>query len=492
MKLYKLILGVAGAAILLTAQASAQQVPGAAAAQDEVAIPTLPASAPKLANVAAPKAEWVLTPETALVRVPLSKVVTVRLPGTVRNVVVADPAIADIILPEDGNRTQAYVLARQVGSTSIVFEDADGGILFHGDIQVDVDIAGIQAAIAELMPEDKIEVASQRNSVFLKGFVRSAGASAQAVDIARRFVPETINVINNLEVLGSRQVVMQVRVAEMKRNAVKQLGFNFTYTLNLGSTALSISPASSTLLAAARTAAGVSSAFATGTIVPPVTGMGNITYQILEENGLAKTLAEPSLTAISGETATFLAGGSFPMLRSIDKDGNKSYEQQPFGVRLAFTPTVMDKGQISLHVATEVSDRDAAIAVDGIPGLKLNRTETVVDMPSGGSLIISGLIQNELVNTIDGVPGLKDIPILGTLFRSESFRNKETELVVTVTAYLAEPVGNDARLALPSDGFAAPSDLDIYVLGRLHQKYTKTELPPYATPLAGPYGYIME
>lgn len=477
-KLSTFIFGTVGAVALLAAEAQAQQVPGRTA--------MAPAPAAQTANDATPnKPVWLMNKDSDLVRVPLNKVVSVRLPGEVRNVIVANPEVADIILPEDGARTHAYILARAVGSTSIVFEDVDGNILFQGDIQVDLDVAGIQAALRELMGDEKIQVSSQRNGVFLKGFVRSAGTSAQAVNIARRFVPDNLDIVNNLEILGSRQVIIQARVSEMKRTAIKRLGIDFTTTLEFsGASSASISPSYA--------ASAVPTAFATGTIVPAITGLGNITYRVLEQNGLAKTLAEPSLTAISGETASFLAGGSFPMPTGVDQNGNLTYEQQAFGVRLNFTPTVMDDGQISLHLATEISDRDTTIAVSGIPGLAVKRTETIVDLPSGGSLMLAGLIQNDLTNTIDGVPGLKDVPILGALFRSEQFQNEETELVITVTAYLAEPVGNDARLSLPSDGFAAASDLDMYLLGHLHSRYAKTELPPYATPLAGPYGYIME
>jgi len=478
---------------LTSIEVEAQQVPGRSKATSITA--KVPTFAPTPARKPLPKkAEWSFSKEADLVRVPLNKIVSVRLPGKARNVVIGNPTIANIVGPNDGTRNHVYILALLVGSTSIIFEDAKGNILYKGDIQVDVDVAGIQASITELMPEEKITVTAQRSSVFLKGFVRSAAASAQAVDIARRFVADNLSVVNNLEVLGSRQVIMQVHVSEMKRKAIKQLGFDFTYSRNLGGTnrALSFTQDSSTPLSVARTAAGLSAAFATGNILPSITGFGNIAYQVLEENGLAKTLAEPALTAISGETATFFAGGSFPMTTAIDSNGTITYAQQEFGVRLNFTPTVMDKGQISLHVVTEVSERDTTVAVAGIPGLKKNITETVVDLPSGGSLIISGLIQNELVNTVDGVPGLKDLPILGSLFRSESFRNNETELVVTVTAYLAEPVGNNARLSLPTDGFVNSSDMDLYLLGHLHKQYAKAPLPPYATPLAGPYGYIME
>lgn len=479
---------------LVSFEAQAQQVPGRFnSSQTLTKAPTLaqsrvrppaPRAAPRTAL--AVQNEWDVSSHSTLVRVPLNKLISVRLPGKVRNVIIGNPTIANIVGPNDGTRDHVYLLALLVGSTSIIFEDAKGNILFKGDIQVDVDVEGIQAAISEMMPDENIEVVSQRDAVFLKGFVRSAAASVQVVDIARRFVVDPLNVINALEVLGSRQVIMQVHVSEMKRSAIKELGFNFNYTKNLGNAANNVAVNVAGIAKLATTA------FATGSILPGITGFGNISYQVLEENGLAKTLAEPALTAISGETATFMAGGTFPMVTAIDTNGTKSYTQQPFGVLLSFTPTVMDKGQINLHIATEVSDRDDTRAIDGIPAITRNRTETIVDMQSGGSLIISGLIQNDFTNTISGIPGLKDLPILGALFRSEAFLNKETELVVTVTAYLAEPVGNSARLALPTDGFVTSSDMDLYLLGRLHKEYAKSPLPPYATPLTGPYGYIME
>lgn len=479
-KISSFIVGVSSAVLLLSSTANAQQVPGPGVSFG--APETAPQPTTRTASVMKP--EWLMSKAADQVRVPLDKVVSVRLPAEVRNVIVANPDIADIIIPQDGEGTHAYILARAVGATSIIFEDIDGNILFQGDVQVDVDVAGIRAAINEVLADENIEVTSQRNGVFLNGFVRSAGVSAQAVNIVRRFVPDNLDIVNNLEVFGSRQVILQVRVSEIKRTNLKQLGINFDYTLDFGTTSASIAPGYA--------ATAVPTAFATGTIIPTIAGFGNITYRILEQNNLANTLAEPTLTAISGETASFLAGGSFPMPTAVDNNGTVTYQQQPYGVRLNFTPTVMDNGQISLHLATEVSDRDTTVAVNGFPGLTVKRTETIIDLPSGGSMMLSGLIQNEVANNMTGVPGLKDIPILGQLFRSEQFSNEETELIITVTAYLAEPVGNDARLVVPTDGFAAASDFDFFLLGHLHKRYAKTELPPYATPVADPYGYIME
>ncbi|MCK5167982.1 MAG: type II and III secretion system protein family protein, partial [Rhodospirillaceae bacterium] len=176
----------------------------------------------------------------------------------------------------------------------------------------------------------------------------------------------------------------------------------------------------------------------------------------------------------------------------LDSNGNVATSMIPYGIGLDFTPTVLDKGRIHLVVSTTVSDIDPAVTVNGVPGLTEKTTSTTVDLPSGGTLYMAGLIQNDVSNNVYGVPGLKDLPILGALFRSEAFQSEETELVITMTAYLAKSVGNASRLALPTDGFAPASDIDFYLLGRLHKTYTKRELPPYATPLAGPYGYIME
>lgn len=478
----KLILATVGAIAILIGQfpneADAQQVPG----RPSTAALPLPIDAVPATQKAA---EWVLTPDQDLVRVPLNKVVSVRLPGPVRNVVVANPDIADVILPQDGERAHVYVLARQVGSTTIVFEGANGEILFQGDIQVDVDVAGIQAAMAEMLPDEKITVVSHRNSVFIKGFVRSAVASNTAVNVARKFVADPIEVINNLEVLGSQQVIMKVTVAEVKRTAIKQLGL--TTNINASGT-------NGLVLATVPT---VIPTYASATITTALGGLTPLTIKALESENLAKTLAEPTLTALSGETASFLAGGSFPMPSAYDAaTGTTTYVQTKFGIGLNFSPVVLDKGRISMRVKTTVSDRDTTVAVTlggaSVPGLTEKTTETTVELPSGGTLYLAGLLQNNTTNFVEGIPGLKDLPILGALFRSEKFQNAETELVVSMTAYLAAPTNNSQPLATPSDGFSPSGDLDFYLLGRLHKLYAHETLPPYATPLTGPYGYIME
>ena len=213
-------------------------------------------------------------------------------------------------------------------------------------------------------------------------------------------------------------------------------------------------------------------------------------FDALEQEGVVKTLAEPNLTAVSGENANFLAGGEFPFpAGTVD---SPSTDFRPFGIILTFTPVVLSSGLINLKISTEVSQlADSGLDV---PLVLINRAETTVEIPSGGSMLIAGLLQNDINNTIDGFPGLKDIPILGTLFRSTAFRKSETELVVAVSAFLINPV-DDGSIALPTDGFAAASDFDMYFLGRMHDVYKKPESSGKANlagGLLGPVGYIME
>jgi len=476
-KMNKLIVGAVGAVLIFAAQAQAQQVPGR---------PTTGVSTVSAATTAPAKIEWRIKAGTELMRVPLNKMVSVRIPADAR-IIIGNPDIVNIVGPEEPGRTQVYFLGQAVGSTSVFFEDGDGNILFHGDIQVDVDVSGIKAAIAEMLPEEKIDVVPHRNSVFLTGFVRSSVASTAAVNLVRKFVADpTVEVINNMEILGSQQVIMKVTIAEIKRTAIKQLGMTTAIDASGGFSGLTLA-----------TVPTVIPTFSSAAITTSLGGLGPLTIKALESEDLAKTLAEPTLTALSGEVASFLVGGSFPMPTAYDAaTGTTTYEQTRFGVALNFSPVVLDKGRISMHIQTTVSDRDTSVAVTigaaSVPGLTEKTTETTVELPSGGTLYIGGMLQNDITSFVEGIPGLKDIPIIGQLFRSEKFQNKATELVISVTAYLAAPTSNNQPLAMPSDGFSPSGDLDFYLLGRLNRLYAHKELPPYATPLTGPYGYIME
>ena len=470
----KLFSAVASVAILTASFTFAQEVPSR---------PT--ASVTPIVNNA-PKAELKASGKPVTIRVGLNKSVPVFIPGNNKLHHFVNPGIAKLVKPPRKNKangSNAYFTGTSLGSTFFFATDDRGNVSYEANIEVGVDADSIKSALAEMLPDETIEVSAHLNKVYLKGYVRSAVASARAVEITNGYVADPADVTNSIEILGSQQVVMQVRIAEIKRTALKQLG------VNLGINGLG-APGSRGI-SFSTTSAAIPNAFLNnGLINTGLGGFGPITFEALETQGLAKTLAEPTLTAQSGQSASFLAGGSIPVPELAN--GIAAVRMVPYGIGLDFTPTVLDKGRINLVVRTTVSEIDDAVTVQGVPGLKEKTTSTTIDLPSGGTLFIAGLIQNDVSNNINGVPGLKDLPILGALFRSDTFKSNETELVITMTAYLAKPVSNATRLALPTDGFAPASDIDFFLLGRLHKTYTNKELPPYATPLAGPYGYIME
>ncbi len=419
----------------------------------------------------------------------INKARAIDLPRSVSRVVIGNEAIADIQL----DRTmldKAFIMARAVGSTNVFFMNAKGRILHQMEVRVTFDHQVIERALRQLIKGGTIKVRVMRDTVFLTGKVRSAADSAKALSIARRFAPGDDNIINMLTVQGAQQVLLKVRVAEISRTIRKSLAVDQTVSQTL-------SGDKSIVFSTAGVFPPTETAYATGTIITQLTGLGPTTFRVLEKQGLVKTLAEPTLTALSGETATFLSGGETPVPIGRDTEtGNVLFEFHEFGIRLSFTPVVIDNGRINLRVATEVSDIDAnlGITIDTftIPGFTQKRTETTIDLPSGGTIMIAGLLKDNVTDNISGFPFLKDIPILGALFRSSEFQRDETELIITVTAYLVKPVDSETALSLPTDGFEPAGDMDFYLLGRLHREYANTERPIWAPALKGPFGYIME
>ncbi|TCS64031.1 type II and III secretion system protein family protein [Varunaivibrio sulfuroxidans] len=476
---------------LAPARAQAQEVPSYS--------PTPPRAAPVAPVIPAkldPQTMPQITPGE-VIGVELNKAVAIKVTTPVRNVILADPNIADVIIPGQGvrgapKRHFVYVVARKIGSTSVMFEDAKGEIILKSEIRVHLDTASLKSAFKDLLPEEKIEVSAHGDSLFLKGFVRSPGVSAKALEIAKRYVPKSLNVVNMLQILGSQQVIMRVRISELQREAVKHLGVNLSVSNQLLRGAVSLATVGATDLSAANFIS--NPPFGTGSIGLPY--KSSAAFSALERQGVIKTLAEPTLTAISGENANFLSGGEFPFPVGLDTNGLPIIKFKEFGIRLDATPTVISKNRINLILSTEVSqlstDGQVKIGTLTVNSISTRRTQTTVDLPSGGSVMIAGLMKNNESNKIRGLPFLKDLPILGQLFRSESFQRDQTELVIIVTAYLAKSTGNDKPLNLPTDGFASASDMDVYLLGRLNKEYLKKDLPPYVTPLSGPYGYIME
>ena len=469
------VFGVVLAALALSFSVAAQEVPKRpdfTAGERMPAIPPVPVGVAPLTSA-----------PPVVLQLSLNKAEVVNVPGKVRNIVVGNEHVADVHIDAQ-QPNQVFVLSKAVGSTNVFFLDGKGTVIHQIEVQVTSDHAGIKAALTRLMPEENIEVYAVRNTIFLKGTVKSANAAAQAVNIAGRFVEDQTNIANMLTVSGSQQVILKVRVAEMARTIRKSLSADQSFSQHtvgpFGVNFATVSSAASTGF----------TAFGSGTLFSGTNVFGDPTFKALEQQGLVKTLAEPTLTAVSGETASFLSGGEYPFKSQISDGGQVTYQFKEFGIRLIFTPVVLDETRINLKITTEISALGAT--VDTLTSLTQKRTDTTVNLPSGGTLMISGLLQDDVSDTINGFPFLKDIPVLGALFRSTEFQRDETELVITVTAYLARPTGNDAKIALPTDGFEPASDIDIYLLGRLHRKYSKGDSSFWVDPLMGPFGYIMK
>lgn len=390
--------------------------------------------------------------------------------------IVSQETIADIKI-DPRHPEKIRIFGRSIGSTNIFFLNRNGDMVHRLEVHVTLDSGGVKYALSKLIPDEAIEVSTYRDTIFLSGRVRTTAAAQQAMEIARRFVKADDNIKNMMTVTGSQQVIIQVRVAEMERSVRKELSAGLTNT-RVGGAVFSTA---NTLL----TSPVSNFNFLNGTL-----GDANITA--LEGKNLARTLAEPTLTAISGETASFLSGGEIPYIAKIDQNNNATYEYKEYGIGLEFTPVVLDEGRISMDITLEVSALDKPNYVNNVPALKTKKTDTNINLPSGGTLMISGLTQDDGTNQIAGVPFLKDIPILGALFRATDFDRTEKELVVIVTAYLASPTDASAPLSMPTDGFESASDMDIYLLGKLQRSYGKSKEPIWTDPLVGPYGYIMK
>jgi pilus assembly protein CpaC len=354
-------------------------------------------------------------------------------------------------------------------------------------VVVNVGLDGARVALKALLPHADIELKAVNRSIMIAGSVRSAEEAANAATVVRRFVQNDAEVINMLRVLGDQQVLLKVRIAEVQRTALKVLGSSFDFAKTVSGRTIS----------GFVDGASLNTADAFGAVFVDINKLGfqSATFSALESRGLAKILAEPALVAISGETANFLAGGEFPIPVSRDDD-EIAIVFKKFGVSLSFTPVVLASNKISLRINTEVSRLDSSeeILISGtsVKGLSVRRADSTVSLASGGSLMIAGLIQNDIFSGMDGLPWLKDIPILGTLFRSARFQNNQSELVIMVTAYLARQVDGEGRLSLPTDGFVPASDFDMFLMGQLYKRYGKRPRPDRVPMVNGPIGYIME
>ncbi|BAE52545.1 type II and III secretion system protein family protein [Paramagnetospirillum magneticum] len=491
---------------LLVAAVLAVFLAAPAWARDEEPPPPLPAPRAKVVTLGSPS-EAAPSPRPGTpqslrglssaaaesMQVPVGKSIDLPLPGAVKEVVIGNSDIADVIV-----RTphMVHITGRAVGQTNVFLMDRSGRVMRRIDLAVAIDSQAVKDALRAVLPEERaITVEAVADSLYLSGSVKNDGAARDAKMVARRFVADDGKLVNMIRVVNEQQVLLHVKVAEIQRTVLKELGFGLTANKSIslpGTASLSSFTTSSTvgLIDSSSTAI-----FGTAT----VTGLGALAanFNILENQGLIRTLVEPNLTAVSGETATMLAGGELPIPVSTT-NGSISVEFKPYGVLLSFTPVVLDPGRLSLKMSTEVSAIDTAnktaiTTTISVPAFKVRRAGSTVELPSGGSIMIAGLLQNDITANIAGLPGLMDLPVLGALFRSNAFQRNETELVVILSAYVIRPV-DQPNLSTPNDGFAPSSDLKRFLLGRLQDTYTtRGKGEPAAPPaLQGPYGHIVQ
>jgi pilus assembly protein CpaC len=444
----------------------------------------------------------------------LDKAAVVQLDADARDVLVSNPDLVDAVV-----RTprRIFLLATKVGQTNAFFFDAQGKQILALDIRVEKDVVDLGSLMKASMPNSAIQVQAMNDNVVLTGSVASALESTRAADLAARFTGDPKKVVNMLGIAGGQQVMLKVRIAEMDRNIAKQFGVNLAAAKIVGgSTPIGISTANQfnlvgqalSDLSGLQAGQVCNSTSTAGNPFGALSGGGicnvqnNVQGQLkaLERVGLVHMLAEPNLTAVSGETAKFLAGGEFPVPASRDRDGNVTVQFKQFGVGLSFTPVVVAPGRISLQLSSEVSElsNTGAFTLSGssttqgltIPALTVRRTATTIELPSGGSFAVAGLMQHNTKQVIDGFPGVKDLPVLGALFRSRDFADDQTELVVLISAYLVEPT-TEAALAAPTDGFIAPSDPETILLGRLNAVYKKKDEKPVAPQASAPVGFVV-
>src|SRR5262245_8365536 len=404
----------------------------------------------------------------------IGKSVAIDLPSDIKDVLVADPKIANAVVRSS---RRVYMIGVAVGQTSIFFFDADGKQIAGFDIAVTRDLNGVRAALKQSLPDSDVHIEGVGDGVMLSGTAANTAESQQAFEMAARLVGGDTKVVNGLAIRGRDQVMLKVYFAEVRRDIIKQLGIDLSGSLNYGTAVVNFNNSNPFSV----TGQPITDSFIRGNF-PSV----NVTLRAMERAGVLRTLAEPNLTAISGETATFVAGSECPMPNGLSCHATRSppicqpqITYKKTGASLGFTPVVLGEVRISLKVMTEVSDLSTenamTIAVTGsgnltVPSIQTRRADTVVEIPSGGSLAMAGMIQEQTKQAINGLPGLQQVPVLGTLFRSRDYVNHQSELMVLVTPYVVRAVAQK-QLSKPDDGFADPTDPQTIFLGSLNRIY---------------------
>jgi pilus assembly protein CpaC len=442
-----------------------------------VAALTLNPVIPVLSPVVAADHASIASGQSRFLALGIGKSVVIDLPRDVKDVLVADPKIANAVIRSE---QRAYIIGAAVGQTNVVFFDASGQQIAAYDIAVKRDLNGVRAALRQAMPNSNVQIEGVGDGVMLTGTVATPIEAQQAGDLAARLTGGPEKVVNSIVVRGKDQVMLKVTVAEVARSIIKQMGIDLSASLNVGNSVVTFNNNTPFTANNAPLVPGnaLTGSFGTNPSV-------QATMRAMESAGVVRTLAEPNLTAISGESATFVEGGEFPIPTGVTCQtttagaiGNcvQTVSFKKFGISLNFTPVVLTEGRISLHVMTEVSEVSNENALQGgvggttIPSIKTRRAETTLEIPSGGSMAMAGLIQQQTKQAVNGLPGLDSLPVLGALFRSQDFINNQTELMVIVTPYIVRSVAQK-ELSRPDDGFAPASDSQSALLASINRIY---------------------
>ena len=413
----------------------------------------------------------------------------INLGSPVTDVVVADPRVADVDITSN---KKLYILGKAPGMTDVVATDAAGRTVYRAKVLVGGNLSSLDQMLKLAMPDADVQVTTMGNVVMLTGTVAQPGEAAEAEELANAFVASTgggnvtgTKVINRIKTATPLQVNLQVRVAEVSRSLSKEISGNLR-----GANSGIDSAGQPYFFGVGR---GRDITATDGTVTFPestniLAGIGRLfgidveaAFDMAERNGLTSTLANPNLTTVSGETAEFLAGGRFPIVTSSNNGVSVQYET--YGVNLTYTPVVLSDGRISLRVRTEVSDisDQGAVRIGGlsVPATTTRMAETTAELGSGQSMMIAGLLSNQLSSSVDKMPGVGDIPVLGALFKSNGWRRNETELMIVITPYLVKPV-SDSEIRLPTDGINSIDDAQRIIMGKVTDK-TKSQNRPLPT-----------
>lgn len=439
------------------------------------------------------------SPVSRSIVLPYSKSTEIELPVPMMDVIVSNPEIVEAMVH---TQHRTVLIGKKTGQTNVYFYGTNNEKILSLEIRVERDIGGLDSLLSQHAEGANVQVQAVNDNLLLTGNVPNAAVADKVAAIARMWLDENTDsgvegeIVNMLTVDGKDQVLLKVRMVEMQRSVSKQIGINLNAIGDLGGGSTVSLLSNSSLTAGA----GLTGAFNwnVGGALERLTGA----FDALERVGLIRTLAEPTLAAISGETANFLVGGEFPLLTNVFLDDagrvQREFEFKPYGVALGFTPVVLSEGRISLNISTEVSEptTEGSFETGGVSsdilGLRIRRANTVVELPAGGSLVIAGLIREESRQSVEGTPGLKDIPGIGAAFRSRDDLTTQTELVIIVTPYLVDPTHPD-NLQTPLDTFVPANDRNALLLGRINQVYgDKASNLSEPGSLSGPFGHVVD